>query len=227
MLFALITAPHAVANPTKKIRLAAPIFPPYIFQTNNKWDGVGYHTVNKILNNANITYEIIPVGNYGKALDALIKGKVDGFFPATQNPVRDQHAQFSQPILINRWVWYMPNSEQLTPDMAEFKQQRFVSTPFKSNTHVWLSTHGYKVKGTLEIDNLPNMLLKKRLDAVLISQLVFETSAKNHKIPMHNFKQIVHSEKGFGIYLSKATLKNKPELLKRINQSIVELDNNH
>ena len=207
------------------IDVLVPNFPPYTYKDNNEFQGIGIEQARKIFEQAGITasYQLAP--NYGKIVHSVKHGKGDAFLLASQNDERDQIAKFSQPVMVNRWSWYVLNDSQVSPHSSNFKSQARVSTHFNANTHKWLTKHGYDVKPAMGTVNLPEMLLLKRVDAVFIAELVFEQALAKNNISPTLFKKYVEVEKDFCIYVSNTYLNKFPETLTKINKAITTLKN--
>lgn len=204
----------------QKLTVLVPNFPPYTKESNRKVSGIGIELANKVFKQAKIEVEYHILPNYAKALYELKQGRGDILLLASQNAERDNIAVFSKPLMINRWCWYLLQDSKLTPYDKSFKEQAKISTHFKANTHKWLVSKSYIVEPTMNIDKLPTMLMKKRIDAVFLAELVFEEAVKNDKLNLTQFKKYIEIEKPFGMYISKKYLTEFPETLRNINDAI-------
>ncbi|WP_440904424.1 substrate-binding periplasmic protein [Catenovulum sp. SX2] len=200
---------------------AVPQFPPYTYKDNGTWQGKGYELATKALKKAQIKYTIRPVANYAQAFDQLKRNLVDGFFLASKNDVRDQIAEFSAPIMVNKWNWYVSPDIVESPLSETFIQKYRVASHFKTNTHQWLIKHNYQVEAVIELINIPSMLDKGRIDAVMLAQWVFEDAAAKTNVPIEQFRVYLHSSRDFGFYVSRRVTKTNPTLMLKLNSAIL------
>ena len=212
----LITPSYATQN----ITVLVPNFPPYTQQINGKLSGIGIEQADKVFAHAglNVTYRFLP--NYAKVLHEIKHNRGDAFLLASQNDERDKLAELSNPLVINKWCWYLHKNSTLSPEQATFKSTATISSHFNTNTHKWLNKNNYVVEAVTDISRLPELLLHKRIDAVFLAELVFEKAIKEKELPLSHFKKVVEVEKPFGIYISKKYLESSPDTLKSINKSI-------
>lgn len=203
-----------------KLIVLVPNFPPYTYEDNLKISGVGIELANKVFRQAKVQVEYHLQPNYAKALYELEQGRGDALLLASQNSERDSVAVFTKPLMINRWCWYLPRKSKLSPHDKNFIKSAKVSSHFKTNTHKWLTSKNYIVEPAMQLTKLPEMLLKQRIDAVFLAELVFEEAVKQDKLQLEQFKKYIEVEKPFGIYLSKRYLKEHPNTLPKINNAI-------
>lgn len=210
--------PDVRAQP--QLTVIVPDFPPYTLKHNDQFSGIGIELADKVFKQAGIivNYRISP--NYAKALYEVEQGRGDAILLASQSDERDHIAVFTKPLIVNRWCWYLLNDSELSPHDIDFKQKAKISSHFKANTHKWLIANGYAVEPTMKINKLPQMLIRARVDAVFIAELVFEEAMRQDKLNLSRFKKYIEIEKPFGIYLSKNYLAKHPETLKKVNQAI-------
>ncbi|NQZ22966.1 MAG: transporter substrate-binding domain-containing protein [Colwellia sp.] len=210
--------PDAIAK--SHLTVLVPNFPPYTLEKNTKVSGIGIDLANKVFKKAGISvrYRILP--NYAKALHELEQGRGDAVLLVSQNEERDTVAVFTKPLMVNRWCWYLLKGAKLIPHDTNFKSSAKVSSYFKSNTHKWLIKNNYTVEPVMKVGKLPQMLMRARVDAVFIAELVFEEAMKQDNLELSQFKKYIEIEKPFGIYISKAYLARYPENLNIINQAI-------
>jgi polar amino acid transport system substrate-binding protein len=217
----LLLAGAANAQAPEKMRFMLSNFPPYAFMENDKITGVGVKLVEKILKGAGIEYELQLAPNFGRVVQNIKEGRSDGFFLASKNAERDGIATFTLPVLVNRWVWIVAAGSKLDPRGSDFKAQARLGTHLHSNTHVWLLENGYTVTGTpSSINTLLTMLKMDRINAILLAELVFDDALSRAGQPADSVVKVLHSEREFGIYISKSYLADHPNLLERINKEI-------
>jgi ABC-type amino acid transport substrate-binding protein len=218
LFLSLLPLSNASAN--DHLTVLVPNFPPYTFNKDNQISGIGIELANKVFIQAGIkvNYRILP--NYAKALYELEQGRGDAVLLISKNDERDNIAVFSKPLMFNRWCWYSRKDSQLNPNSDNFKSDAKISSHFKTNTHKWLTDNNYNVQPVMELSKLPKMLLKARVDAVFIAELVFEEAMKQDHITLQQFNKVVEIEKPFGIYISKNYLAKNPQTLQKVNQAI-------
>ena len=207
-------------NAEQSLTVLIPDFPPYTFQENNQVSGIGPRLVEDIFSQANIkvNYRVLP--NYAKVLHELKKNRGDAFLLASQNKERDGIAEFSAPLMTNRWAWFVRKDAKVLPSDKGFKSQAVISSHFNSNTHIWLKEQGYNVKPAMKVTSLPDLLTQSRVDAVFVAELVFEHALTNSNADMSQFTKFVEREVPFGIYVSKQYLAEFPDTLAQINRAI-------
>ena len=206
------------------LRLVVPDFKPYSYQQNGVIQGAGVDLVADLMAELGLRYELRLVPNYGRAVLEVGSGSADGFFLASKNAERDAIAVFSEPLMINRWSWFLQAGSSLEPTDDSFKQQVQVGTFMHTNTHKWLLKNGYRVSSAVSrVELLPKMLHLGRLDAVFLAEQVFSDSAVLTGIDQAGFKQVVEVAKPFGIYIAKSYLLKHPDFMQRMNRAISQL----
>ncbi len=220
----LLLVGSGAAHANDKIRFHVSNFPPYAYKENDQIKGIGVELVAKIMRQAGVEYELELVPNYGRALHSITEAKSDGFFLASQNGERDAIAVLSLPVVINRWCWFIPADSKLDPASAQFKAQARVGTHLHSNTQKWLIDANYTVTGApSSIESLFEMSKRGRINAIFLSELVFYDAQKRAGQSGAGFTRIVHSERPFGIYISKDYLAKHPDFLAKLNKAIAEV----
>lgn len=216
----LLCVAFPIASATPQLNVLVPYFPPYTHETNHEISGLGIDLANKVFKQAGISvrYRLFP--NYAKALHEMEQGRGDAVLLASQNTERDNIAVLTKPLIINYWCWYLLKSNALTPFDDNFKQKAKISSHFKTNTHKWLIENNYTVEPAMQVLNLPQLLIRGRVDAVFIAELAFEEALKQNNLNLKQFKKYIALEKPFGIYLSKTYLAKNPEMLQKINHAI-------
>lgn len=167
--YILLNIASTDVNAQQEITILIPNFPPYTQKVNQQASGIGIDLANAIFKQIGIKvhYRILP--NYAKVLHELEQARGDAFLLASQNDERDKIAVFTEPLLINRWCWFVLNNAELTPMHKDFKKKAKVSSYFHSNTHKWLMNNHYDVAPVMENTKLPAMLIRSRIDAVFIA----------------------------------------------------------
>mgnify|MGYP000411229066 FL=1 len=177
-----------LANPTKAFEpmvLGVPNFKPYSFQEHNKLVGSAIIPVSLALKGSQVKFTLRLYDNYSLLLKALRKDEIQGFFLASKNLERDKYAVFSKPVTFNNWSWFVLNKSDVDVSDRDFKINSKVATVGKTNTYRWLTRSGFQVLSS-DINNLPNLLITKQVDAVFVAQAVFESRMKSLAIhPRH------------------------------------------
>lgn len=196
--------------------LAMPHFPPFTYL--DEWGnpaGDGYQKVKQTLDKAGIAFRIEAVPNYGRALAETRLGNVDGFFIASQNKERDAVAEFSGRLMDNPWSWYY------WPENGQNLCQQAVTTILNTNTHRWLKSNNcLLIKPSQTPDELVHLLLKRKVSAVFVAQVVMHKALQNAGLNSDHFSERVEINKPVGIYISHQTLKQQPKLMLQVRRAI-------
>lgn len=201
-----------------------PNFPPYTYEENGVLKGIAIDMVSEVLEKAGISYNLVLVPNFGRALEDLIRGTSDGFFLASQNAARDEVAVFSETITLNNWSWFVLANSDLDPNSSDFIEKARTGSIINTNTHIWLTNNGYQVSGTPSDSNtLIRMLKADRINAIFMAEAVFYEAVDLAEEPRDTFIATVQIATPFGIYVSKAYLEKYPEIIEKINEAILEL----
>lgn len=197
-----------------------PDFPPYTYlDSEGSPSGIGTEAVKNVLKSMDIDYSLTVSSNHGRALQELRKQDSDGFFMATQNKERDLYAEFSAPLMVNRWVWVIrqENSQGFNPTSPNFKFEATVASLLNTNTHYWLKSNGYhSIHPAPSVIDLKQMLDSGEAQAVLIAEMTFLDSVEDDS----QYQRVLEQERAFGIYISKHFLKDSPGFMSRLNQAI-------
>ncbi|WP_286238485.1 substrate-binding periplasmic protein [Neptuniibacter halophilus] len=203
------------------IRLAVPDFPPLTYYADGQFRGVGIEQLESALQALRQPYVFSLVPNYGRAVQEVRKGHYDGFFLASENRERNQIAVLSDPVLINRWSWFLRSDAPLLPDDMAFKSQAGIATHLNTNTHRWLLEHDYRVTYTPgDVDDLLKPLIRGRVNAVFLAEHVFLDSCRRLGIDPQRFLQIVEKPMPMGAYISKRYLADHPQFMQQLNEQL-------
>ena len=217
----LVSAPSSSKEHTL-LSLVSPYFPPYTYEQNQEIIGVGPELIRRVFANTNIPYKITMVEDYGKAVHVIKAKLADGMFLASQNAERDALAAFTQPLMINKWSWFMLKDSEIDTKSETFKLQAGIGTIKGTNTYKWLNKNGYSILAQpVDASSLVAMLKSHRIDAAFVADAVFENALDQQELSQ--FKKVVEVEKPFGMYISHDYLKKHPNSLAQINRSIEEV----
>lgn len=197
-----------------------PDFPPYTqLDSEGSPSGIGTDAVKQVLYAMDVSYTITVSSNHGRALQEVRKQQSDGFFMASQNSERDTYAEFSEPLMSNRWVWIIrqENGRNFTPYDSTFKKQSTVASLLNTNTHRWLKVNGYpSIHAATSVTELKDKLDSGAVTAILIAEMTFLDTVSE----TDDYEIILEQEKAFGMYISKHFLSNNPGFMSKLNQAI-------
>jgi len=209
------------------LRLVAPQFPPYTSESDGSFSGIGVDLIKQVMQDIDIEYELRSTPNYARALGELKNGHADGFFLASENDQRNEIAQFSEPLLVNRWSWFFRPESSYNTDSFAFKASARIASIHGSNTYKWLVEHDYNVTTKANsTKHFAEMLLeKKRVDAVFLASVVFRKALVENGYANTDYLEVVEKSKPFGIYINKAYLEKHPGFMEKLNASILKIQN--
>lgn len=222
LCFVLWLASVQAVSAQQALRFLMPDYPPYSYQENGSYKGVGYEAAAAILADMQQPFSVQLVPHFGRALGALQQGTADGFFLATESAERNKVAEFSEPVLMVEWTWvWLKRRTDLVPGSEHFKQKAQVSAQTNSNAFQWLKDHNYQVMaGTTDIRGLLNLLKFNRVEAILLPELTVKTLMAEQHIDtaLYSFQQEIHLP--FAFYIDKAYLQKHPHFMHQLNAAI-------
>lgn len=208
----------ASANPAL-LRLSTHELPPYSMMQEGRADGVAVRTVDCAVQRLNIKveYSFLP---WARAQATARQGEVDGFFAASKSPERDSWASLSAVIAPQQWRWYLRRDNGLDPLSPEFKSQAKVTSFLGGNMLAWLKQEGYKLEtAPPRNEHVLQMLLRRRVDAVLANQLVMDRLLIEQGLG-DEVRSVLQQDKPLGVYFTHRFTMRYPEFLGRFNQAI-------
>jgi ABC-type amino acid transport substrate-binding protein len=173
-----------------------------------------------------VQYEI-KVYPWARAQVLVENGQADAFYSASQNSKRDAYAIASEQLLPQRWNWYLLNDSTLDPTQDSFKSKGTVGAIFGSNMLKFAQDNDYKIKAqppTMEA--LVKMLNSKRIDAILVNDLVMKEYLKDVNILESRFKTVLSKDKPLRIYFSKKFVNENPWFLDKFNETLKKYQKN-
>ncbi len=201
-----------------------PDFPPYTYLESGVLKGIAIEMVSAVLEKVGISYNLVLVPNFGRALEDLIQSASDGFFLASQNAARDKVAVFSRAVTLNNWSWFVLADSDLNPKSPDFIKEARTGSMINTNTHTWLTDNGYQVSGTpTDANTLIRMLKANRINSIFLSEAVFYEAVDLAGEPRNAYKSTVQIATPFGIYIAKAYLDKNPSVMSQINEAILTL----
>lgn len=220
-LLLLVCCISPLAQAVAPVRLTTHELPPYSFTTSTGLqDGVAVKRVKCAFDRIQtpVAIEFLP---WARAQVHAREGLADGFFAASQSAERESWAVMSAIIAPQQWRWYLLKGSPLDPKSAGFKQQAGVASFVGANMFTWLRDNGYRVEANpFTNQQLLDMLLSKRLDAILANQLVMESLLAENRAS-GEVRSVLEQDKPLGVYFSKTFLaKAAPDFLPRLNRAI-------
>lgn len=189
--------------------------------TQDNFTGIAVDVVKCALNTMDISLELI-VLPWPRAQMYVKENIADGFFAASQNKERDQYATMSAIIAAQQWRWYVLKESHLIPTSDQFQQEAQIGAFIGSNMLKWLEENNYHVIArTLNSERLIQMLLKKRVDAILINNYVADELIAKHGL-QNKLVSYLNKNKPLGVYFSNKFLANHKDFLASFNQSLAQ-----
>lgn len=161
--------------------------------------------------------EVLP---WARAQKNVELGHSDAFFVASRNADRDRYATQSKPLFSGTRSWYVRPSISLKPDTIQFREQALVGTIFGTNMHRLLQEEFANVVTKTTEEELIVLLDKGRLDAVLMTDLMFETSLAQMDMSEHSFRRYQSAQKPLGVYFGHHFLARQADFLARFNEHV-------
>lgn len=204
-------------------KLVYPEFKPYQYSEGGDHKGIGLDALRSIMAELELEYTVESMPSYRRAEMEVSNGFADGFFLASRNDARDRFAEFSEPLLINNWVWVFRRTDvAFDVDTEGFKQDKRVSTVLHTNTHTWLRQNGYKnISALLQPKLLPQLLDLSRTDSIFMAEAVFWFYVDQEGYARDKFSVEIEYSKPFGLYISKRYIESHPEFMAKLNEAIV------
>jgi polar amino acid transport system substrate-binding protein len=203
----------------ERLRLGVPQLKPFTYLENASIKGTAIGPVKQALTDSHIQYEWVFIENYSLLLKALRNGSIDGYFIATQNAERDKYADFSKPIFIDHYSWFILDNSPYDLSSSEFKMEGKIGAIDKTNSHRSMIRRGFQVYGKPPAV-LAQQFIDGTLDAIFASEGAFTYQLDALNFPKELYSVVRESERSFGIYISKKYLNQFPDTLTKINQHI-------
>lgn len=208
----------AAAGPAQ-VRLSTHDLPPYSLEQGGQADGIAVRVVSCAMQRlgVGVKYTFLP---WARAQAAARLGEVDGFFAASQSAERDSWATISSVIAPQQWRWYMLRDKGLDPRAPEFRQQAKVASFLGGNMLSWLKQEGYQLEAAPpRNEQVLQMLLRGRVDAILANQLVMDRLLIEQGIGDQVYS-VLQQDRPLGVYFSHRFTSRYPDFLKRFNQAV-------
>jgi polar amino acid transport system substrate-binding protein len=187
---------------------------PYNYSVNGKVTGSATEILKNTLNDMGVQYEI-KVYPWARAQYLVENGQADGFYTASKNAKRDAYAVASDSLIPQRWNWYLLKESKTEPKNGS------VGAILGSNMLKFTKDNNYSIKAqppTMEA--LVKMLTSKRVNAILVNDLVMKEYLKEANISESKFKTVLSKDKPLGIYFSKKFVNENPWFLDKFNETL-------
>lgn len=215
----LLNSPGLAGAGPAQLKLGTHELPPYSQQVNGQAEGLAVQAVRCALRKQGVAVEFVFLP-WARAQSAARQGELDGFFAASQSAERDAWAMLSAPIAPQQWRWYLLRESRLDPLSPEFRQQARVSSFLGGNMLSWLRQEGYQLEAAPpRNEQLLQMLLKRRVDAVLANHLVMERLLAEQDAS-GQIRSVLQQDKPLGVYFSQRFTTAHPNFLPRFNQAL-------
>ena len=155
-----------------------------------------------------------------RAESAVITGIVDGFFAASNNPVRDSFAVMSAIIAEQKWQWFLLNKSRLDPRQTNFKEKAAVAGFIGSNMLYWLKQNNFNVVSeTVNTEGLYDILIRERVDAVIANNYVMAAILARNEAS-GRVKVVTIKDKPLGVYFSNTYIEEHPLFIEEFNHNV-------
>ncbi len=152
---------------------------------------------------------------------------VDGFFAGSLNDERKDLYVPSAVLAPQNWTWYLLRDSSLNPDSPHFKERAKVGSFIGANMLTYLESNGFIISGTpKDTAALFQMLLGKRLDAILVNDLVARKVLDEQGIGPIVRSQILKSEPLYALF-TKRFIRENPNFLECFNTALTEYETLH
>jgi ABC-type amino acid transport substrate-binding protein len=218
---ALCTAalPVLAQHQPRPLRLTTHELHPYTYALEGRPEGIAVRAVLCAMGKLGQPVEIVFLP-WSRAMSTARQGEADGYFGASQSADRDAWGTLSGRIADQKWVWYLPRDSRWDPFSPEFRQQARVTGMKGSNMMGWLRQQGFRVEAELpRADQLLQMLMKERVDAVLANHLVMDTLLREQGLG-DKVRSVLQQDKPLGVYFTHRFLASQPAFLPRFNQAL-------
>ena len=205
-----------------RIRLTTQLWPPYqIAHPDGTISGVAIDRVRCTLGRMDQPYQIAFM-EWSNAQLYVRRGEFDGFFLASRNDARDKYATISNPVAEQSWVLYsfQETGKDIFASM-DYKTNISIAATFGSSMWFWLKENGYQVdKFPKDSRRLVDLLLSRKVRAVLENRIVMEQELARRGIKPDSFSSLEVRRNDLGVYFSKTFLGNNPGFLDRFNRTL-------
>lgn len=191
---------------------------PYQYSEEGEMKGRGIDKIKCTLKKMRQPYQIT-MTQWDNAQLLVEVGTQNGFFMASRNAIRDKYADFSAPLLEQRWSWFSL-SDAIDIQNSMFKQQIEVAALFGSNKWYWLQKQGYRAdKKPRSVEALLELLVSGEVGAILGNDEVVEETIKKMGLSYRAISKTLVQKKPLGVYFSKTFTKKYPSFIAEFNRA--------
>ena len=197
---------------------------PYHLETPHGSDGIAVRALACIMSRINQPFVIHKLP-WKRAQEETKVGKLDGFFSASRNEIRDGYATLSEVFLPQERIFYTLKEKIRLPleayTIEYIKENVSVGARYGSNTLHSLKKENYNIGAAPQTQSqLLKMLELGRIGAVLENSLVFPDLVQKMGKSMLDFYQVPQKKKNMGVYFGHQFLTKHPDFLKKFNQNV-------
>ena len=191
---------------------------PFQYSTDGEMKGRSIEKIKCMLKVMKQPYQLT-MTQWDKAQLLVEAGTQNGFFLASKNDARDRYADFSAPIIEQKWSWFSL-SDSIGVNQMAFKQQVEVAALFGSNKWFWLQKQGYlATKKPRSAKAMVELLISGEVGAILGNDEVIEQTIKKMGLGDRAISKTLVEKTLLGVYFSKNFTKKYPNFLSEFNQS--------
>ena len=220
LLLAMLALVGSSVQADDELSLLSIEAPPYVYMLpDGSLDGLFYTRMKCVLDKIQQPYSVSFKPWLRVQMD-VENGSADGFFPAVRSQERDQYASLTNTIIAAKYFLYYLKDAPLKPGDPDFKAKAKVSSIRGTLRNQELVAAGYMPgPEAISFENLFDQLDRGRVEAILISGALAEFLAtKRGTLDMYGRQ--FYDELSFGMYISNAFIKQRPEFLNKFNSNI-------
>ncbi|MCP4325581.1 MAG: amino acid ABC transporter substrate-binding protein [Alteromonadales bacterium] len=234
ILILVISSLSARAGADDIVTISYHNFPPFSYQESKKAQGVMVELVTEVCRNAQLSCKFKYYPNR-RAKSLMSAGVVTANIPLGWNADRAKTMWFSVPLLNTEYGFYGKQGENNKYHTVDDINGKTVGVFGPSNTETTLNSlqQSMQIKGLspIQIEVMPNVnehgiekLLKDRYQLYFVNKHVGEYLINKHNIQGVEYIGSTH-QLGYFVGFAKAHV--NPKLIRRFNQSIIQLYKNN
>lgn len=191
------------------------LHPPYQVQSEDGLAGIIPRTMKCIARDLNRPFSIkLQPRNRNRQLVKL--NKIDGFFLSIPDKSLDQYAVPTEPLALERWNFFYLGDKGLPSPSKPY----VVGAVLGSNEEIWLKEKGYSSIAVPNIVSLIKLLIRGRIDYVLIDEGTFNKTAQENDLPITNINSDFVRYVPLIAYFSQKFSQQNPEFVGAFNKSL-------
>lgn len=153
-----------------------------------------------------------------RGLHDLQNQKIDGYFPALQQPDLDRHALMSAPLALEKWYWI--GTRESTLFASGFPAGQRIGAVAGSNQALWLQQTGLPVHEWVNSEaQLEALLKKQRIDTYLVDLPTYDASLQGERSRQDLYVRFARYAP-LGVYFSHNFVATAPLFPDRFNQQL-------